>query len=91
MGNFISDAVNELLTYKTPKSIVDFIIGNPPYNTTKIIPMQYLIITKLYPPFYTKWFDKENHFVDGMLVIDLFIGSYTTDGENWHTIQMDHL
>jgi hypothetical protein len=37
---FLSDAFNELFTYRTPKAIVDFIkseqtkciIGNPPYN-----------------------------------------------------------
>jgi len=37
---FLSDAVNELLTYRTPKAIVYFIkkeetkciIGNPPFN-----------------------------------------------------------
>ena len=39
-GSFLSDAVNELLTYRTPKEIIDFIkneetksiIGNPPYD-----------------------------------------------------------
>lgn len=39
---FITDAVNELHTYYTPKAIVDFIkseqtkfiIGNPPYDTS---------------------------------------------------------
>lgn len=39
-NSFIADAVHELLTYYTPKAIVDFItseqikyiIGNPPYD-----------------------------------------------------------
>jgi len=53
--------------------------------------MQYIIITPGHAPFFTKWFDKENNFIDGMIVIDAIIGSYTTDGENWHTMQIDHL
>jgi hypothetical protein len=39
-SGFLTDAVNELLTYKTPKAIVDLInrnliIANPPYNVKK--------------------------------------------------------
>lgn len=40
--NFLKVAVDELMTYRTPKNIVDYIeaeklkaiIGNPPYNVT---------------------------------------------------------
>lgn len=52
--------------------------------------MQYLIIYagKAY---YTKWFEAENHFVEGMTVIDLVDDKYTTDGKNWIDIEFDHL
>jgi len=42
-SKYLKDAVNELLIYKTPKKIIDYIeaermkiiIGNPPYNVNK--------------------------------------------------------
>lgn len=41
IGGFLADAINELLTYKTPKTVKAYIeaeklkaaIGNPPFNT----------------------------------------------------------
>ena len=56
--------------------------------------MRYLITTKgAYSPFFTKWFDAENHFnadLD-MIVYDLVENKYTTDGEEWHEIEIDRL
>jgi hypothetical protein len=43
------------------------------------------------PPFFTPYFDAENHFVDGMTVYDLFARLYTTDGETWKPINEDVL
>lgn len=44
-------------------------------------------------PFYTNWFDTQNHFNDslGMVVYDLVNHSYTDDGQNWLPIIEDHL
>jgi len=53
--------------------------------------MRYLITTKEHEPFLTKWFDPENHFIPGMIVYDLEEIKYTTDGNNWHEIKVDHL
>ena len=44
MSNFLAIAVKELLTYKTPKAIIDYIakeqikviISNPPFNASNI-------------------------------------------------------
>ena len=44
MNNFLAIAVKELLTYRTPKAIVDYIakeqikaiISNPPFNASNI-------------------------------------------------------
>lgn len=60
----------------------------------KVNIMRYLITTKeTYSPFLTKWFDPENHFnpeID-MTVYDLIEYKFTTDGINWHDIEIDHL
>ena len=54
--------------------------------------MQYLIIPPgPEKPFYTNWFEPENHFSAGMLVIDLLWDHFTDDGVNWLPIQFDHL
>ena len=55
--------------------------------------MRYLITTNNNTPFFTEWFDVENHFnkdVD-MAVYDLSENRYTTDGVNWNRIMEDHL
>ena len=52
--------------------------------------MKYLIIFEG-EVFYTKWFDAENNFVNGMTVIDLEMHIYTMNGEKWFDIQQDHL
>jgi len=55
--------------------------------------MRYLITTKDYSPFLTKWFDAENNFNADleMIVYDLVENKYTTDGKKWHEIEIDHL
>ncbi len=55
--------------------------------------MRYLITTKTYKPFLTKWFKPENHFNNdlNMVVYDLLKNKYTTDGKKWHEIEVDHL
>lgn len=54
---------------------------------------RYLVTTENYTPFFTDWFEAENHFNKdyGMVVYDLSERKYTTDGTNWHPIQIDHL
>ena len=55
--------------------------------------MRYLITTKNNTPFLTNWFEPENHFNsdDGMIVYDLKLEEYTTDGVNWYEIEIDRL
>ena len=56
--------------------------------------MRFLITTKeAYSPFLTKWFDFEIHFNPDieMIVYDLLKNEFTTDGETWHKINIDHL
>lgn len=55
--------------------------------------MRYLVTTENYAPFLTDHFEPEHHFNKGygMVVYDLSISKYTTDGINWLEIQMDHL
>ena len=56
--------------------------------------MRYLITTiEAYAPFLTKWFEPEQHFNSDleMVVYDLELNKYTTDGETWHDLQVDHL
>lgn len=55
--------------------------------------MRYLITTKeVKSPFLTKWFEFENHFNPdvGMIVYDLFENKFTTDGQTWFDIEVDH-
>lgn len=55
--------------------------------------MTYLIVTAYYEPFYTNWFDAENHFrqdID-MVVFNLLSHKYTTNGKDWLDIKQDHL
>ena len=56
--------------------------------------MRYLITTEgTHPPFFTKWFEPENHFNKdlGMVVYDLHEEMYTTDGITWNEISVTHL
>lgn len=55
--------------------------------------MRYLITTRDNPPALTQWFDPENNFNPeaGMIVYDLYLNKYTTDGKTWNEIQIDHL
>ena len=52
--------------------------------------MNYLIIDKN-EVFYTQWYQYENHYVEGMIIIDLASNLYTVDGKIWFDIEMDHL
>jgi hypothetical protein len=56
--------------------------------------VRYLVTTKdTYSPFLTEWFDMKNHFnhdID-MIVYDLLEKIYTTDGKEWHNIEIDML
>jgi len=55
--------------------------------------MRYLITNNKSKPFFTKWYDYENHYCEdiNMIVYDLYSGKYTKDGKNWFEIQSDHL
>ena len=55
--------------------------------------MRYLITTNESEPGLTKWFEPENHFNAeiGMVVYDLYLNKYTTDGVTWSDIEIDHL
>ncbi len=55
--------------------------------------MRYLVITKSNPPFFTEWFEAENHFnkEEEMQVIDLHRYEFTKDGVKWENIPIDHL
>ncbi len=53
--------------------------------------MRYLIILTGHAPFYDKYFDLENHYMEGMTVIDVFDQVYTVDGVNWIELEFNHL
>ena len=55
--------------------------------------MRYLITTNHAEPFFTKWFDPENHWIKGveMIVYDLNNYSYTKNGTDWIRIEIDNL
>ena len=53
--------------------------------------MKYLIYIPEGEPFFTNWFEAENHFVNGMVVFDLYQGLFTTDGTTWLPITEDRL
>lgn len=55
--------------------------------------MRYLIVSDSYAPFYSTYFDAENHFNkdDNMVVFNLTNHLYTTDGKHWFDIPEDHL
>jgi len=39
----------------------------------------------------TEWFDYENHYVSGMIVYNLLDYTYTKDGINWDSLEIDSL
>jgi hypothetical protein len=53
--------------------------------------MRYLVTFESVTPFFTHYFDAENHFIDGMTVYDLVQRKYTTDGKTWNDIEIDVL
>lgn len=52
--------------------------------------MNYLIIYQG-KAFYTNWYDYENNYVLGMIVINLFTVKISFDGKTWNEIEEDHL
>jgi hypothetical protein len=55
--------------------------------------MNYLVtfIDGSLTPFLTKWFEYDNHWVEGMVVFDLSDNTYTIDGKDWRPIEENHL
>ena len=55
--------------------------------------MRYLITTNIIAPFLTNYFNFENNFNSEieMVVYDLYLNKYTTDGMNWYELEIDHL
>jgi hypothetical protein len=51
--------------------------------------MKYLIIPKDRKPFFTDWYDYENNYEKGMMVITG--GKFSTDGMIFEEIECDHL
>ena len=52
--------------------------------------MNYLIIQKE-SAFFTNWYDYENNYSSGMIVINLLKGEVTFNGVEWQNITQDHL
>ena len=54
--------------------------------------MDYLIVTKDNKPFYTRYYQYENHYNENILVIfDIFGFQHTYDGINWIDTILDNL
>jgi hypothetical protein len=55
--------------------------------------MRYLITSFSEKPFFTDYYEFENHFNPDieMVIYDLISEKYTMDGENWYEIDRDHL
>ena len=55
--------------------------------------MKYLVTTNNSKPFFTNWFDANNHFNKEveMVVYDLFNHLFTTNGKEWNDIEIDSL
>lgn len=53
--------------------------------------MNYLIVPIDSHPTYTRNFDIENDFEDGMIVFDLNNGKHTKDGVTWVKTQIENL
>jgi len=52
--------------------------------------MNYLIIY-MNRAFYTNWFDAENNFMEGMIIVNQLTGKISFDGIEWNEITQDHL
>jgi len=53
--------------------------------------MRYLVTSANNEPFFTEWFDAENHFSPGMVVYDLQEGKYMATPGVWEGIETDSL
>lgn len=53
--------------------------------------MRYLVTFESETPFFTHYFDAENHFAVGLVVYDLLEAKYTVDGTTWLDINITHL
>ena len=53
--------------------------------------MIYLIIPKETNPFLTEWYEYENNYTKGMVIIDFHSLTYSKDGINFYSIETDHL
>lgn len=52
--------------------------------------MNYLIIYEG-KAFYTNWYEHENHYQPGMIVINLLSHEFSDDGISFEPIEQDHL
>lgn len=52
--------------------------------------MEYIIIHKGKVN-YTNWYNFDNNYVPGMIVINFLSDEFTTDGKVWEKIEEDHL
>jgi hypothetical protein len=54
---------------------------------------KYLILTDQNKPFFTNYYEYENHYNNEitMIVFDLINNLFTADGINWEKIEEDHL
>lgn len=53
--------------------------------------MYLIVFNDLKEPFYTKWFDYDNNWEEGMTVIDLRNDHWTRNGVDWMPVETDHL
>ena len=53
--------------------------------------MRYLITHPEHQPFFSQWFEYNNHYIEGMIIYDLMDKSYSKDGIIWIGIEIDHL
>jgi hypothetical protein len=51
--------------------------------------MRYLVTSANHNPFFTEWFEPENHFATGMVVYDLKQGKYMKAMGVWEEIETD--
>ena len=52
--------------------------------------MQKYIIYDGYDIWHTNWFNQENHYQEGMIVIDIYTGKWL-NGKKWQDIEEDYL
>ena len=53
--------------------------------------MRYLIVCPGKEPFFTSWYDFALHFIDGMVIYDIDVRAYSTDGLHFKQIEFDYL